>query len=68
MTRGPSTPDPLFGPAVGDEVPDVEIPPDPVTLERVDVLRGLPRTQQEVVPDVLERDVDPRRFGVRDHP
>src|SRR5690606_5086246 len=56
---------PVLGPAVVDDVANVEIPPDPRTLKLVDVPRGLQRAKKEVVPDVFDRNLYSFLLGQR---
>src|SRR6185503_18022556 len=45
---------PLLGPAVDEEVAEVEVPADVVAADLVEVAVGLERIEDEVVPDVLD--------------
>ena len=57
---------PLFRPAVGDDVADVEMPADPRTVEFVHITRGLQRAEQKMVPDIFDGDLHAKFFGQRD--
>ena len=57
--------DPLLGPAKADHVADVEIDAHQRTLQLVDEPSRLDRAQQEVVPDVLDQDLDAQVLGQR---
>jgi len=56
-------PDPVLGPAVLDDVADVEVGLQPRALELVDVARELQRAEEEVVPDLLDGDDDLELLG-----
>lgn len=58
--------DPLFGPAVVDEVAAVEVPADLGGLEFVDVAGCFEGAEQEIVPDVLDGDPDAEFLGEGD--
>src|ERR1043166_2510298 len=60
-------PDPILGPAVFDDVADVEVGPHPRALEVVDEPGEFERRQKEVVPNLLDRDHDLALFRRRDH-
>ena len=54
------------GIAVLDDVADVEVGPDPGAVELVDVAGELDRAEEELVPDLLDGDLDPVLLGVGD--
>ena len=58
--------DPLLGVAELDDVADVEIGTDRGTAELVDVAGELDGAQEELVPDLLDGDLDPGLLGVGD--
>ena len=58
--------DPFLGIAELDDVADVEVSADPRALELVDVAGKLERAEQELVPDLFDRDLDAVLLGVGD--
>ena len=58
--------DPFLGIAELDDVADVEVSADPRALELVDVAGKLERAEQELVPDLFDRDLDAVCLGVGD--
>ena len=53
---GPGSRDPLFGPAVVDDVASIDVPDHPGALDLVNEPGRLQRTEQEVVPRVFDAD------------
>ena len=59
--------DPLLGPSVMDQVPDIEVPAHHGALEFIDIAGGLQRAQEEIVPDVFDGNLHSQFFGQRHH-
>ena len=62
----PQLTDPFLRVAELDDIADVEVSADPGALELIDVTGKLDRTEQELVPDLFNGDLDPVRLGVGD--
>ena len=62
----PQDANPLLGPAVVEDIAHIEMPPDRRAVEFVHVARSLQRAKEEMVPHVLNGDLDAQLLCQRD--
>src|SRR5690625_1268787 len=63
----PEDADPLLWPSVVEDVSDVEIPADLRSTELIHILYGFHRTEQKMIPHILDSYSHSKLLGKRDH-